>query len=372
LGYARAVVTTAPLEVALDASLWDEPTTGIGLYTRQLAAALERLGVRTRCYGARISGDVPRHRIGRTAFTLGKLPAILARASEPLYHAVCNFNLPLARVPGKRFVLTVHDLIPEVLPDTVSIPYRWQFRLWLWRSLSIADRVICDSERSRQDLIERFDAPPEKVRAIHLGVDHVDAVGPPDAAGIAYLDALGLPRDFVLYAGALDARKNIGLLLDACARLQRAGKPVTLVLAGQRWFGSGPVERRIAELRAEGLDLRPLGYQTSEIFYELMRRAAVFVFPSRYEGFGLPPLEAMHLGVPAIISDAGSLPEVCGGAAVQVGVDDAEALASAISRLLADPAQRRALGELGKAHARAFTWERTARQTIEVYREALR
>src|SRR5205814_10273483 len=116
-------------------------------------------------------------------------------------------------------------------------------------------------------------------------------------------------------------------------QLWRDGERGCLVLVGQRWFGSGPLERRIAQLRDGGLDLRPLGYQPPELFYELIRRAALLVFPSRYEGFGLPPLEAMRLGVPAVVSNAGSLPEVCGDAAVQVGPDDSRALAEAVARL---------------------------------------
>src|SRR4051812_2089613 len=119
----------------MDALLWDEPTTGIGLYTRCLAGALERLGVGVRKLGARASGDDPRGTTSKSGYVLARLPGALARAPEPLYHAVGNFNLPLRRPEGKRLVLTVHDLIPEVLPETVSRTYRWQFRLWLSRSV---------------------------------------------------------------------------------------------------------------------------------------------------------------------------------------------------------------------------------------------
>jgi len=357
--------------VAMDALLWDEPTTGIGLYTRCLAGALERLGIRVRRLGAASSGDDPRGRMGRTAYVLARLPDALLRAEEPLYHAVGNFNLPLLRPEGKRLVLTVHDLIPEILPETVSRAFRWQFRLWLGRSLTLADRVICDSERTRSDLLERHPVSPERVVAVHLGADHVDEVRRPDPTGLQYLDALGLPERYAVYAGALDARKNVGLVLDALERLWRNGERVPLVLVGQRWFGGGPVQERVERLRSAGLDLRPMGYQPPELFYELIRRAALLVFPSRYEGFGLPPLEAMRRGVPAVVSTAGSLPEVCGDAAVQVDPDDAGGLAAAVARLMRSGPERAALAEAGRRRAAGFTWERTARRTLDVYRAAL-
>ena len=361
----------SPLAIALDATLWDEPTTGIGLYTRFLAAALERRGVEVRRLGARHSGEAPRGNLGRTAYAVGQLPRVLAQRDEPLFHAVCNFNLPLTRVRGKRLVLTVHDIIPDLLPETVSRAYRMQFRVWLSRSLKVADRVICDSQRTRRDLLSRFEVEEDKVVAVHLGADHVDTIPRPDAAGEAYLRSLGLPEHYVLYAGALDARKNVALILDALERLRARGRPTTLVLVGQSWYGSEAVEQRIARMRAAGFDLRPLGYQSSPIFYELIRRAAVFVFPSRYEGFGLPPLEAMRLGVPTVVSTAGSLPEVCGEAAVAVHPDSPAELATVIDQLLRSPEERTRRGELGRRHAARFTWDATAKATLDVYKSAL-
>jgi glycosyltransferase involved in cell wall biosynthesis len=356
--------------IALDATLWDEPTTGIGLYTRCLASALQAKGIQLERLGARVSGEHPRGRMGRTAYALARLPRDLRDSRAGLFHALGNFNLPLTRVPGKAYVLTVHDLIPLTMRETVSTAFRWQFRLWLTRSLMLADRVICVSAHTRDELLARFPEVAGRTQVVHNGVDHVDAERL-DATSDAFVRALALPSDYVLYAGSLDVRKNVGLVLDALERLRARGRKASLVLAGQSWFGSGAVEQRVGRMRAEGFDIRPLGYQSEPVFYELMRRAAIFVFPSRGEGFGLPPLEAMRLGTPAIVSNVGSLPEVCGDAAPAVGPDDAEGLAEIIDRLLRSPEERRSWAEKGLQQAAAFTWKRAADQTCAVYEAVL-
>jgi glycosyltransferase involved in cell wall biosynthesis len=355
------------VRIALDASLWDEPTTGIGLYTRELYAALKSLGVQVERWGAQRSGEQPRRGKSRTRFFLDSVPRLLDREQPDVFHAVSNFNLPLQKIDGVRLVLTVHDLIPLLLPETVSTAFRWQFRLWLSRSLRVADAVACVSETTRASLLEQFEVDPARVHTIHNGVDHVDRVAPPDRTTVQYLDALGLPPTFFLYAGALDARKNVSLVLRACTRLRREGRNPTLVLAGQRWFGSEVIERDIAQAKAAGLDVRALGYLADSVFYALMKRAHVFVFPSRYEGFGLPPLEAMRLGVPAIVSTAGAMPEICGDGAVQVDPNDDGALAVQLARLLDDPRAREALAQRGKERAAELSWEATARKVLALY-----
>jgi glycosyltransferase involved in cell wall biosynthesis len=352
--------------IALDATLWDEPTTGIGLYTHQLARGLMALGVEVRRMGARRSGEAPRGAHGRTRYILADLPRQLA--GVPLFHAVGNFNLPLLRPAGTRFVLTVHDLIPLTHPGTVSRAFRWQFRLWLTRSLQVADHVVCVSEHTRRELLARFPDVGPRASVVHNGCDHLDAAPTATPLERVYVDSLALPERFVLYAGSLDLRKNVALVLDA---LERLGTGTTLVLVGQGWFGSGPVERRIGQMRARGFDVRPLGYQPQGVYAEVMRRASAFVFPSRAEGFGLPPLEAMRAGVPVVASTAGALPEVCGEAAALVDPDDAEGLAAELVRLLGSTQERQRRAALGRQQAAHFTWARAAREVLEVYRTLL-
>ncbi len=336
------------MRIALDGTLFGRPTTGISLYAKCLMRAL-------RDRGEEVEAWSPPTGASASIFTLTEVPKLVEARQPDVFHAVCNFNLPLMRARGTRFVLTVHDLIPLLLPDTVSAAYRWQFRLWLARSLRVADGVICVSETTRRALLERFEVEPSRVHVVHHGVDHVDGVPPPDEISVKWLDALGL-GDFVLYAGALDARKNVELVVEACARAK-----LRLVLAGQRWFGSGPIERKISAAREAGADIRHLGYLDDSVFYALMRRARVFVFPSRYEGFGLPPLEAMRLGVPTIVSTGGALPEVCGDGALQVAPDDVTGLIRAMQS--ADSA----LAQRGRQRAQRFQWASCAEQTLRVY-----
>lgn len=355
--------------VALDGTLYDAPTTGIGLYTRELHRALCALGASCEVWGAAKSGSHHRGEQSRTRWYLSTLPHLLGAERPEIFHAVSNFTLPLHRVRGVAYVLTVHDLIPWLFPDTVSRAFRWQFRLWLTRSAAIADRIICVSHKTKEDLLSHFHIDEHKVRVVHHGLDHVEHVPAPDATSLDYLAALGLPERFALYAGALDARKNVELLLDAALLLHQAQRPVTVVLAGQRWFGAGAVEKKIASLRGQGLDIRTLGYLEDALFYALMKRAGAVIFPSRYEGFGLPPLEAMRLGVPTIVSTAGALPEVCGEGARYVHPDDARGLATTLERLLTDSQARGQAIADAKVVAARYAWRKTAQETLAVYRE---
>jgi glycosyltransferase involved in cell wall biosynthesis len=211
---------------------------------------------------------------------------------------------------------------------------------------------------------ELLDVPAAQLRVVHLAPTPL----PPATADVAALRTrLGLEGPFFLYVGTLEPRKNLPLLLRAFERLgARAG--VHLALAGPRGWLDEPIVAAAARL---GERVRLLGPVPPADLAALYAAAEVFVFPSRYEGFGLPPLEAMAAGTPVVAARASCLPEVLGDAALFVEPDDEAGLAEALGQLLDDPALRTELRQRGLARAAGFSWERTAAETLAVYREAV-
>ncbi|MGE5273838.1 MAG: glycosyltransferase family 4 protein [Verrucomicrobiota bacterium] len=264
------------------------------------------------------------------------LPRLLRRLRPDLAHF--QHALPL-RCPCPA-VVTVHDLSFEHDPEAMGRRDRLVFRRVVPRAARRARRVIAVSERTKRDLVDRYGTPPEKITVTPHGVD--PAFGPGEVAGGGYL----------LYVGAVQARKDP---LAAARAAAEVGLP--LVVAGP--------ERESAlarELEGLGVDLR--GYVEKDELANLYRGAAALVLPSRYEGFGLPVLEAMACGTPVVASDDPALREVAGDAAVYADGDLAGAIRTAL-------AERDRLVAAGLERARAFSWEETARRTLDVYREAL-
>jgi glycosyltransferase involved in cell wall biosynthesis len=355
--------------IALDTSLVGGKTTGIGLYTENLVAALARrgLGDRLIALGGRVSRlpsgllHLPARSDSRSAWMIGEVPEILSTRQISVFHGMANFLLPLRRPGRTRLVLTVHDLIPLNHPETVSRAFRLQFGAWMTHSLSLADRVICNSEATRATLIERF--PHADAETIHLGADHV-----PSRSQLPRTDEIGKP--YFLYVGAIDARKNLPALLAAfelwCARNGR--DQAALVLAGAPTFGSAPVLAAVKGLRERGHDVRVLGHLSATRLWSVLAGAELLCCPSRHEGFSLPPLEALALGVPVVASDIDVHREVLGDAALLVPADSVEGFADAFAQVLSDRTETDRRRELGLKRAATFTWERCAEQTEVVYR----
>jgi glycosyltransferase involved in cell wall biosynthesis len=265
-------------------------------------------------------------------------------------------------------VTTVGDIIPLRLPEyRGSLKVRAYMTL-VQRAVRSSKHILTFSEFSRHDVIKHLRLPAERVSTVLLAADERYRPGEQAAAQADLARRFGVVSPFLYYVGGLDARKNLGTLLRALALLKERGTPVRLVLAGKA-LGGDPalfpdLDGQIATLELGDYVQRvQVSYEDGPLFYQA---CSVFAFPSRYEGFGLPPLEAMACGAPVIVSEASSLPEVVGAAALRVAPDDVVGWASATHRLMSDQALRNELRELGLAQAARFSWKRVAEETLRV------
>ena len=297
------------------------------------------------------------------------LPAILRRAEVDLLHAMA-FVAPLwAPCP---YVVTVYDLSFLRYPEAFRPFNRWYLSRFTPISVRRARRVIAISESTRRDLVAWLHVPPERVDVVHCGVDPVFrplAANPIEQ----FRRERGLPDQFVLFVGTLEPRKNVERLIRAYAdwRLQLGDvKAPKLVVAGAKGWYTEQIFRTVETMGLTGDVLFP-GHVVAEDLPLLYNAAGLFVYPSLFEGFGLPVLEAMACGAPVICSNVSSLPEVTGDAALLVSPDDVPGLAEAMRGVWEDLELRRDMVARGLARARGFTWERVARQTIRTYERAL-
>ena len=274
-------------------------------------------------------------------------------------------TLPVVR--GAPGVVTIHDLQPFDMPDNFTLTKRTYLRRSIPRSVRMAAGVIVPTEFVRRGMIDRFGVAADRVGVTPWGVEP-----PTTQVSVAQVQArYGLPRRWFVYPSFTWNHKNHGLLLRAFAMVAAREHDVMLVLTG----GEGPAEQHVRD-QVSALGLRGRVRRTGLIPYRdvlaIVRGAVAMTFPSRYEGFGLPVLEAMSLGTPVLSSDAGALPEVAGGAATLLDIDDPEAWDEAMTRMLHDGEERARLAGAGRAHVAGYTWRRTAEGTLDTYRSAAR
>ncbi len=265
-----------------------------------------------------------------------------------------------------RTVFTLHDLIPLLFPEFHLPLNRWFLNLMFPRFLRRADAIVAVSECTKKDAIRIYGTPEEKITVIYNGVDaRFHPVR--DAETLRRVRAAyRLPEAYILYVGTIEPRKNLARLLDAYHALRQAGYPHKLAIVGAKGWLYQPFFDRIAALGLQDEVIFP-GYIADEDLPAVYSGAALFAFPSLYEGFGIPPLEAMACGVPTLVSDTSSLPEVVGDAALQVSPTDTGAIKAGMERILSDAALARELAGRGPERARMFTWDKAARQLVDLY-----
>ncbi len=294
-------------------------------------------------------------------------PFRLLRDKPALLHCPVNVMPLLALTPT---VITIHDLGFMRFPERYKKAKRRYLHALTVLSARRATHLITPSEAIRQEVIELLKIEPERVTAIAEGVSENFKPLPTDAVENFRLEK-GLPAKFVLYVGTLEPRKNLPLLIKAFARWRKEhptdAEGVRLVLGGAKGWFYEEIFRLVEQLGLSDLTDFP-GYLREEELPLWYNNARCFVYPSIYEGFGLPPLEAMACGCPVITSDTSSLPEVVGEAGWLVKPDDETGLAAALHQLLTDDAVWSAYREKGLVQAARFTWQEAARQTLEIYR----
>ena len=351
---------------------------GIGTHVRNLVGRLVRLERSVDWVLFHRPGDEGQlpagervHLVAERAghYSLGELTSLSARARElrlDLFHAP-HYVLPL-RLPCPA-VVTIHDLIHLTAREYRGLS-RLYARFMIGRAVRVAARVITVSHASEREILRRFPRARAKLAVVANGVEDVFHPRPREEAAAFAAEAFGVNGPFLLFVGNPKGHKNLDLLLEGFVRLARRYPALHLLVVG-----GNERQRRALARRGERLGfggrLRLAGALDREALTLLYVAAACFVFPSRHEGFGLPPLEAMACGTPVASSSSASLPEVLGPAAAYFSPESVDSLVEAICRLLDDPALRERLVRLGLERARLFSWDDAARQTLAIYREAL-
>jgi glycosyltransferase involved in cell wall biosynthesis len=295
------------------------------------------------------------------------IPWSLFRERPDVFHAP-HYVLPPA-VPC-RSVVTIHDCIhlrfPQYLPSRAAYFYA---RASMWAATHRADRILTVSKASKRDILHYFNVPPEKIEVVYNALDERFGATPDEGAIARVRERYQLDHGFVLYAGNIKPHKNLVRLIEAFDGLRRDGfDDLKLLIIGDE-ISKWPALRHAVHARKLHRHVRFLGFLSDDTLAALYRMAAVFVFPSLYEGFGLPPLEAMASGTPVVTSNVSSLPEVAGDAAVLVDPTDAMDIKEGIKRVLTDPELREQLRARGLVRARQFSWETSVRRTREIYQD---
>ncbi len=354
---------------------------GIGTYIRNLLRQLARLDRQTEFVvlcrpddreGLSSLGEnfrpVPETSKNYSISEQIRIPLALMREQVTLFHAPHYVLPPL--VPC-RSVVTIHDCIhlmfPQYLPSRFALAYA---RTSIELAARRATRIMTVSESSKRDILRFVDVKPDKIDVIYNAFDERFGVEPREEDVVRVRERYQLHDEFVLYAGNVKPHKNLERLIEAFDLVRKRGLDhLRLVLIGDEISKYAGLRRAVHQHQLHKY-VRFLGYLPEETLAVMYRLAGIFVFPSLYEGFGLPPLEAMASGTPVVTSNVSSLPEVAGDAAVLVDPYLPQAIADGIHTVLTDETLRRSLRQKGLARAAQFSWEQSVRRVLDIYRDA--
>jgi glycosyltransferase involved in cell wall biosynthesis len=367
--------------LGFDAKRAFQNSTGLGNYSRDVLRVLARhypehryLAYGPRLVAGRLADGVeprgPDGALGRFIPSLWRVAGLAAQAARDgveIFHGLSN-ELPLGlERTGVRSVVSIHDLIFERFPSLYRPVDR---RIYRWKSRSAsqrADLVVAVSEQTRRDLVELYRIDPARIRVVYQGCHTVFQAAPDPAADQAAALRLGLPERYLLNVGTVERRKNLMLAVRALPALP--GLP--LLVAGRETPYAAEVRAEAARLGvAERLRFLGAALPLADLAV-LYRRCSAFVYPSIFEGFGIPIIEALFCGAPVVTTAGGVFPEAGGAGACYVDPADHQALAATLAGLLADPARREGLRRAGLAHVERFTDRAVAGALMAVYQEAM-
>jgi glycosyltransferase involved in cell wall biosynthesis len=353
---------------------------GIGTYLRNLATELARQnsGDHYRLICRPADADFVRslgpefepiveHAGNDSMLEMFSVPWALRQARVDLFHAPHYVVSPLTTCPT---VVTIHDCIhlrfPQYLPNRRAHAYA---RVMMTMAARRARRILTVSQASKQDILQYLDVPASKIEVIYNALDERLATPPPEEDITRVRERFQLRAPFILYTGNIKPHKNVDRLIEAFAILRkRRPQELKLLIIGDEISKYPNLRRQIHRFQLHQ-HVRFLGFVPDATVHVLYKLAAAFVFPSLYEGFGLPPLEAMASGTPVITSNVSSLPEVVGDAALLIDPMDASAIATAMQRVLDEPELRAELVRRGCERVKTFSWARSIARTHEVYAE---
>jgi glycosyltransferase involved in cell wall biosynthesis len=356
------------MKVGIVAGLVEGQKTGIGVYTGTLIDALGKLDGgnefialnRTNTYYPAVFDW---HQYGYYAWQMGVLPIVIRHYKLDIVHDPFG-NLAcfgLLDIPFKK-VITLHDIAPILNKGNFSRLMTTVHGIVTPRAVKRADVIITDSVFSKNEILTTYFIDPDKVKVIHPAVDKRFKPVP----------TWGKPKQFILYVGSVHKQKNIQALFRAYALIKKDVKNCKVIVVGRKYFDGGTNLPALMQSLDIENDVIFAGYIPDQYLATYYSAASVFVFPSLYEGFGLPPLEAMACGCPVVSSNRASLPEAVGDAALVVDPDNIKAMAEAIRRLIKDRNLKQEMVRRGFERVKKFTPEETARKTLKVYEEVLR
>ncbi|MBV7272378.1 glycosyltransferase family 4 protein [Clostridiaceae bacterium UIB06] len=296
------------------------------------------------------------------------IPNILKDLNIELYHVPQN-GVGLPTNKECRFVITLHDVIPYKMPETVSDRYLKIFHEHIPKIVEMCDGIITVSDYSKRDIMEAFNFPENKIFVTHLAGEDIYKPLNKSLSKEISKKYYSLDSDFILYVGGFSPRKNIIGLIESFSQLLSVyKKDIRLVIAGQKGKSYDCYKKRTEELNISDKVIFP-GFISVDHLPYIYNAAKLFVYPSFYEGFGLPPIEAMSCGIPVIASNATSVPEVVGDGGLLIDPNDVDNLCYSMFRVLLDDELRQKLISSGIAKSSELSWQKTAQQTLNAYRK---